>query len=429
MPIDNLKFPGISWRYVSNLATTFLSQSVSAISIFLLTPVLSQNLGDENFGRYGVLLSVIIFSSVFDFGLNIGLLRRLIHNKSESVPLINSLFFFFLLLFVTSVPVFYLLYHTGIVTVKADFFYYSFFTGLLVTQNILAVLFDAIIQTANKIFIGKIARIIKISIEFAGLYFFCRMGSVTLLLLVSSLVNFGYIYALFLLSRKEVNYRISVDFFNRSMLWSHMRYSFWYFQNAIAGVLVLNAQVIMIGSVMGPAVVGRYFLVVRFFDIIRTGLTNFVQVLFPALAAIEARGNWNQIRDYYFRVLKRIAILSVISWLLLITIGKYIFIYWSRHSDPEILHLFKVFAVFIVLIVIDNVSVVFLGALKLNRLETIVAMVQGIFGLTLGYFLLKTYGITGVAMASIAALVMTNLFFNPLYLLRNIRHKTRSNAT
>ena len=86
---------GNYFRYVSNLGATFLSQSVSAISILLLTPVLVEKLGKENFGLYGVLLNIVVFSSIFDFGLIIGLLRRLIHNKKESLALINSLFFFF----------------------------------------------------------------------------------------------------------------------------------------------------------------------------------------------------------------------------------------------------------------------------------------------------------------------------------------------
>jgi len=48
--------------------------------------------------------------------------------------------------------------------------------------------------------------------------------------------------------------------------------------------------------------------------------------------------------------------------------------------------LFSVFAVFIMFIVMDNVSATFISALKLNQVPTLVSILQGILGLTLGYF-------------------------------------------
>ncbi len=69
--IFSWKDVGNHLRYFSNLGATFLSQSVSAISILVLTPVLMRNLGVEKFGLYGVLLNIVIFSSIFGFGLNI----------------------------------------------------------------------------------------------------------------------------------------------------------------------------------------------------------------------------------------------------------------------------------------------------------------------------------------------------------------------
>ncbi len=87
------------------------------------------------------------------------------------------------------------------------------------------------------------------------------------------------------------------------------------------------------------------------------------------------------------------------------------------------MELFKLFSVFIMMIVFDNVSAVFLSALRFNKLQTIVAIGQGILGLMLGYILFHYYGIAGIAIGSIIALLVTNFLFNPLYLVKQMnRH-------
>jgi O-antigen/teichoic acid export membrane protein len=113
-------------RYLSNLSATFISQAATALSVLILTPILVKQLGTEGFGVYGVLLNIIVFSSIFDFGLNIGLLRSLIHEKTESVWLINAMFFFFVGTFVMSIPLYYFIYQNGIVKNGHQFFNVAF---------------------------------------------------------------------------------------------------------------------------------------------------------------------------------------------------------------------------------------------------------------------------------------------------------------
>ena len=85
------------------------------------------------------------------------------------------------------------------------------------------------------------------------------------------------------------------------------------------------------------------------------------------------------------------------------------------------------YGVFVFLIAIDNISATFLSALKFNKAPTIVSIVQGLLALILLYFLLPTMGVMGAVVSSIIALALTNLLFNPLYLLRMIHGKIAVN--
>jgi len=409
-------------RYLLNLSATFLSQLVSAVSVLILTPLLLNRLGTAHFGTYGVVLNVVVFSTVFDFGFNIGFLKRLIEKGVELMALLNTLFFFFLGMLLLYIPLFYLLYTIGFVKLDDGIPFFSIITALLIIQNILALLFDVILQSVNKIFLGRAIRVSKLTLDFICILWISKQGSVPLLLLAAVAVNFLYLLALMFFARKEMRYHFSIRLFSFGILVNHFAYSFWYFLNSIANVLVFNSQLIMMNMLANSTSVAKYLMITKVYDIMRIGLTNFTVVLFPTLATIQAEGNWVRIRTLFFNSLKRILILGVLIFLLVWLIGKPLFLKWSKFDDAEMALLFMIFAVFILLIVLDNVSATFLAALKENKVPTIVSLFQGSVGLLLGYFLLIKMGVPGVALASLIALLTTNFWFNPVFLLRRINH-------
>jgi len=407
--------------YLYNLCSTFLSQIISALSILILTPVLLNRLGATDFGLYGVILNVVIFAGVFDFGLNIGLLKKLIDQTAESEQLINTLFYFFVIVLVLGIPVCYLIYYFRIVKVENAFLFYAVITAFLIAQNLLAALLDVIIQSANKIFVGKIIRVIKLVLEFIFIIILSAYYSVKVLLIVSLLVNMVYLLLLYYYAQKEFPFDLTLHKGSFKLFKAHIVYSFWYFLTSVAGMLVFNSQVIWINLFIGAEGVSKYLIVTRFFDIIRIGISNFTIVLFPRLAKIQAEGNWVLISDLFYKSLKGVSVFAFFIFLLTYFVGMPFFLKWSRYPDSEMSSLFSLFAVFIFFIAIDNVSAIYISALKLNKLPTIVSIVQGLVGLILGYFLLIQFGIVGMAAGSLIALLVTNFLFNPLYLISKFK--------
>jgi len=403
-------------RYLFNLSASFLSQIVAGISILLLTPILLRSLGENSFGIYGILLNIIALSSVFDFGLNIGLLRKLIHEKEGIGYLINTVFFFYILLFLLAIPAFYFLYRFDILKSDEQYFLTAFFTALIVAQNMLAVFFDVMIQSTNKIFVGKIIRIGKTVIEFFVLYLLSSFGSLKWILLGTAGVNFLYLIVLSQYARREVKYKLSFLWIKWKVLMGHIRYSFWYFQSTISSVLVYNAQIVLIGAMVAPASVSRYFMVMRFFEMIRMGMGNFTIVLLPSLSMLQASAAWHQLKQMFVRVLRRVTLLVVFAIAAILTIGESIFIYWSKYNDAETLGLFRWYTILIGLLLIENVAVVFLAAFKFNKLPSIVGIIQGVLGLLLTWLMVPVWGIAGAVMGSVIALLCTNFLFNPIYL-------------
>lgn len=410
-----------------NLSTTFVSQAATALSLLILNRTFNQVLGPELYTIYGVVLNLITLSAIADLGMNTGLLRRIINEPNKATAFINTQLFFFIGIFLVSIPVFYWLFHHGYVKHTGNAFAYGLLVAILVAQNMISILFDVLIQSANKIFVGKVIRIGKTLLEFILLFVCIAMGNVLWLLLVSMLVNFLYIALLIYYSRKEVNYRISWRYFSLSTLKDHLGYCTWYFLAIVATVLVFNAQLMLLATLVSEVYVAKYLLVNRFYEVLRIGLTNFTIVLFPRLVSIQTDGNWKELQTLFLKVWARVFTICCIIYIALLFVGPTLFIEWSKERDPITMELFNYFGIFILLIAVDSVSAIFLSALKLNKLQTIIAIFQGIISISLAYYWVPTKGIAGMGLASIIALLCTNFIFNPLYLLFKINQQVNSN--
>lgn len=378
-------------------------------------------MGTTQYSQYGVLVNMILFSAIFDLGLNIGLLRKLIHNHPNNLALINTIFFFFIGSLILLTPLFWTLFAVGFVKVESNFLYLSVFVSIIVVQNFLALFFDNIIQSANKIYVGRIIRMFRTAIEAIALWWLAHIGSILYLFIVSALINTVYLFILFLYAKKEFDFYISWANCKWSLLIGHIQYSFWYFQSALAGAIVFNAQIVLISSIAPPVQVTHYLLITRFYDVIRTGLANFVGVMFPSLSKSQANKDMVAITSSYKKVVFRFVGLAILVILFSVSIGQYFFKWWSGVQDGDALMAFNCYGVLLGLLLIENVPNIFLSALKNNMWPSVVSTIQGLIGLVLTYFFLPIYGITGAIISLIIAFLFTSGWFSFVFMRQQLK--------
>lgn len=408
-------------RYLLNLGSTFASQGVTAVVLLVLTPILVQHLGESNFSTYGVLLNLILVTSVFDFGLNTGLVHRLIQEPQHRNLLLNAVFFFYLIIFFLVFPIIYVLFRTDWVSFQGEHWRVAFILASIVAQNMLAMFFEAIFQSVNKIFLSKWIRVLRTLIEATLLYWVSKQGSVELLLLTSMGVNFLFLVALFVLASRQTSFTIRWHYFKVKTLWSQLHYSFWYFQSMLATVIAYNIQILLLNHFLTSVQMTIFLLVFRFFEVFRTGLTNFTFVLFPSISAMQAQKDWQGIRQQFQRVFGSMFLLSALVFAFMLWVGDDLFSWWSKYDTLESNQVFQVYAFYVFLLVIDHVSVVFLSALKYNRAPSILSTFQSAASLVLTAILLQPFGLQGAVWGSLLAFAFTSLIFNPLYLVYRLK--------
>jgi O-antigen/teichoic acid export membrane protein len=410
-------------RYLLNVGATFFSQFSNAVTLIILTPLLTHYFGLNQFGTYGVIVNVIAFSVILDFGLNIALVRSFIHKSLHIDELINSLFIFYSTLLFLLFPIFILFYFNYFHTKSIELLQIAGLTTIIVVQNILSGYFDALIQAQNKIFVSKIIRASKLLLELLLILIFIKDIQLVGIMIIMATVNVLYLLTLYFYLKKSVHLSIRFNQFKLSILLTHFKYSFWYFVSSLATVLVFNTQVLILNYFNGPVIAAKYLVVVRFFDIVRIAATNFTQVLFPKIIEVEYLGDWRLLKNMLINAYKRILILIGIIMVLLSFFGFKLFVFWSNLNDPTLMLLFNLYLIFTVFIILDNVSVIFLSALKLNKVPTLVSIGQGALGILLSIVLLHYIGYIGIIVGFLVSFFLTNLFFNPYYLLRTLNKK------
>ncbi len=413
----------INRGYLINLAATFSSQAATAIAIILLTPLLLTQLGEAGFSLYGVVLNLIVVASVFDFSLNTTLVRRLILHPDKANESINAVFNFFLLVLFCSIPLYYFSFVLGAVHITEKKLIMALLVALIVAQNMLAVLFESVMQSVNQWKHAKLIRVLRTLIETVLLYWISGMGKIEYLFYVTGGVNLIYITALALIAKKHVNFRLGIGKLNFSLLLAHLKDSFWYFQNSVASVITFNFQIIMMSHLLTAGQMTIYLLVFRFFEIVRTGLTNFAMLLFPSITQKQKEGNWRGVLLYYKKSLFLVALITAVTMAGLFVWGYELFVYWSKIKTDTALIVYLIYCVYIALIVVDHVSGVFLSALKFNKNTAVVSSIQSLLLLMLTYIFIKEFGVFGAALASLIAFVSTSLWYNPWHLWRSIQSK------
>ena len=418
-------------QYIVNLLATFASQGFTAGSILLLTPILLSNLGTELFSLYGIILNLILIFAIFDIGFNTGLLRRLIHEQAQASTLISTCFYFFLaispLVFLAIwgfINIGWLFAANQSLPISSALL--AVLLAAWVLLNMQAALFDVVLQSLNKIFVGKVIRIIKTIVEFGLIWWASYQQNIIWMIACLLVTNLLYVFAMYLIAKRAIPFRI---FFPTAFISScklHINYSIWYGLSAIAGVLVYNAQTVLMGTQLSTSSIAIILVVAKFYEVVKVGLANFTVIIFHGIGWSVATGQWHTIFVQYKKTIFRIGLLVVLASIFLLTVGEYLFKIWSGFTDAAALQVYHYYTLLIMALVIEHISIVYLSALKLNKIPTIVSIVQGLLGLLLSYWLMQTYQLIGAIWGSLIALCCTSFFFNPIYLILHLRKKLQS---
>lgn len=424
--------------FFKNLLSSYLPYLTQFAVTFVVTPLLVNRLGHERYAVYVLLFTVIGYFTLSNIGLPQTLVRDLIQarqNQDDDLinRLINSMLFYYLVIIGIVIGGVILLFYwdpwqIGRLLVKQPEFVSTFSLGMLLVSlsfavSFLSELFQAVINAQNLIHVNQRVRLFQVVGGGVATYAALMLRpTVETIIVANVIVNALAMAAYYFFSRQVLSYRIDLRKRDWALFRSMLPSSFWYFLSGVSVILIFQADSILISSILGLTALSFYALMYRFSDIARQLLGTISNVLFPKVAAMFMERRYADIARLHNRMLLGMTALSCLGGVALYTAGYDFFRWWVGAENAAGRDVFIWFVLFTVLFGINQVSGLFLGAIGYHKNGVIVGIIQGIVKLGLGIGLARHYGITGIIMATVIALVLTNLWYSPYYFNRVVKN-------
>ncbi|MGI1988467.1 lipopolysaccharide biosynthesis protein [Shewanella glacialipiscicola] len=399
-----------------NLISSYAPLVTGILVFIFFTPSFIKQFGDEDFGIYLIILSVMSYLSLCNFGVPQTLTRLLSKNSSttkigskDSQYITASIILFICVSLIVSLT------YSAIVTffnIQVEFISFLQILIYLITKLLFDV-FDSINKSKENYFPGKILIAINLIMSSGFALFLVSKGfglsgviyGYTLAMLLSFLMIMMYTYHVV-----KLRFEFDLSDLNSNMS-QMMPSSFWYLAGAIGAIIIFQLDAITIGYVLGPAslvIFGIYF---RIADILRQVICSSSDILFTRIA--ENKMSNNQCYALHYKMIAISILLSAIFSAALFLFGFDLVAYWMGIKEQVDIVLKFGIALYIMLFSINHVSSVFLGALNLHKKPVLVAYIQALINLALTVTLLKTTGNESWAIiASVISLLLTNLWYN-----------------
>lgn len=429
-------------NYTKQLKLSFLFKFFAVICSFLVIPLLIDYLGNESYGVWSTLLSIMSWMVLFDVGIGNGLRNKISESIAKgdlnaargyiSTAYIIIGLIAILLIFTLHILCFFLpmqkIFNTTILTnnelqlvvrITGTFIIINFWLGIInqifngLQKTSIVVAGQFLSQFLSLLFVFLLIKITKRSLEYLSFFY------------GFSLILTNILFS-FLFFRKRYDLSPKYSFFTKNYVQSIATLGLKFFIIQIAVIILFTTNKIMITQLFGPKYVTEYDIVFKLYSIITIGHTMLMAPLWPAYGDAFHKNDYSWIMvtlrkqiKIYFIILVGIIVLSLFSEdIIHIWIGEDFFI--SKK-------LITAMGVFTAISTWNNIFSYFINSTNKLNIQMYTSLVGIVLNIPLTIFLVKLchLGIEGVVYATAVSLSLFAIF-GPLQskqLLLNIKER------
>ena len=413
---------------ISRTSLTILSIIIS----FLMLPFLVSKLGDEWYGIWTVLGSLIGYYYLVDFGLATAVTRYITqyiskNDKDNANSVINTALVIYSAMALA----------ICIITITVSYFVHYFVPNardlFIIRIAILIMGFNLAIEFPFKAFAGIIGAYVRYDLITYAHIFTLLLNTALIVILMNlgygiialSIIGFicsqisniiFYFISKFLFSDMQ----ISRKFFRKDKVKELFGYSVWSFLIQIGDQMRFRIDSIVIAWMLTAGHVTHYFIGARLAEYFLTLLYRATNILTPVFTKYHAENNYQEIRSKLLFVTKINNILSLFGGGLIIIVGRPFISKWMGDNYLDAYPVLVVLIIAMIIEAIHNPSNNVLYAIAKHRYIATVGTFEGIINFILSLVLIQYYGILGVAIGTAIPLIVSRLFLLPLYTCRCI---------
>jgi O-antigen/teichoic acid export membrane protein len=418
--------------------SSLVSKGGNALLMLVSIPLAIRVLGEERFGVYGVVQTLMWFITMSDLGMGPGIMRRIVAavargDREEESAAVACGFFITLgfvlvagILFCTlmlTVPV-TVMFGAKFAPVEAELTQNLWMSGVLFLVMLMVSMLERSREGYQEIHIanafGGTANLLAAGVLFFGIG---MHSSVMFLLLaiygmqaVASALNAGHLlWKRPWLIPKWSNLQAVLA---RQMVWEGMAL---FVAGSVAPILQREGTKWLLGQMEGPAAVGRFTILIQLGFFLYGFVFMVSRPLWPAVADAVARGDIAWVRTARRRMLRfyfPLAVLTVAGFTLL---GPWLVDLWlKKHVNLERSD-FMLFSLSFVFMIWSHLHYVMLAGSGSIRRPAVVLACETVAVLTLSWLGIRFYGLPGALAGTTAGTLLFSAWMLPRLLAKSLR--------
>jgi O-antigen/teichoic acid export membrane protein len=413
------------------LGSSYLMMCINALVFFFLTPFLLKILGEEQYGVWVLLTTIITYFSISNFGFNTSFMvavPSVMDNLEKRNELINTVFF--TLIFMSGVfsLVFVILDLNlqELFEVSPDFLFSSkiafVFIFLSFVANILYGFFDSILYINNYIFEKNVIEILKQVVLNILIFVTVYIGFGIIGMGIAQLITFvSFFLILYAYTKKKFTFNLDYRLYSSKLFTKLLNPSIHYFLITIASQIIFYSDTILISSLSGVKTVAIYSIMYRTTDVFLRAIFKLSDVKVPMIAEILKTGQYLKLINYHNK-LQVITLISIAPiFFILFFYGDTILSLWLGINylfDKEIL---RVLSVSMVLNAIIHVSALFIITMGIHKKVSYMSTADAILNLILSVLFFNLFGLIGIPLGTLVSCLLTTFWYVLYTFYREIR--------
>ena len=409
-------------NYIRQLKGSVLFKGLAVAASFFAVPLMIHYLGQEQFGVWSTLLSVMSWIVFFDLGLGNGLRNKLAeaiakNEFSEASRFVSSAYSLIGIISITLLTVMIIasfmipwqrvfnihslaepaLRHVVIIT--AFFVFVNFWISLInqilnALQRTSVVVFGQFISNVLSLaFVFALTKTTDSSLTLLALFYGFSLVTSNVLLSIWFYQQNRDLVPKFLLDKEHIRPLLSVGL--------------QFFTIQIAVLLIFTTDKMLITQLFGPQYVTQYDVVFKLFSIITIIHSLISAPLWSSYTDAYHRGDILWIKGILRKQLM-IFVIIVIAVIILVLIAKPIIVMWIGRDIVVSMPLVVSMGVFVIVSTWNNVYANFVNGIGMIRPQLITSIVAMIINVPLAIILVKyfNFGIYGIVIATCISLFM-----------------------
>lgn len=396
------------------------------VVMFFLTPRLLQHLGAEAYGVWLLLFGITNYFNLSSFGFGQTFTIELIKKKDKPKDvnkLVNTLLFSLLVFAMGTFPIFVLIQFKllgSIIHITPELMptaSRSFWIIYLVFfMNFLAQMPFNILFACHKLSLRNGIEMGRVALNFIlTLWVLYRGGGLQELAIASFVVTIIYVIVLFIFSGRALSYQINYKHYSRKMFRKFLRPSFHFFLLGLAMQVIILSDSILVSALQSPSMVALYTVALRIPDVSMRLIFKIADVKAPKITSLYAARDWIKLMLLHNRLFWFSTAAAGAVSLILVFFGSWIIHFWMGAEFQLNYFLLVIFSVNMLTQCILHVPAIFLQSMGMHERSSIFAMIGAPLSIGLAWWLNKSMGLEGIALAMCGTQLLVGIIVVPQF--------------